>query len=316
MNFPDPKKYFLAAQELNAWLDACKICPRMCGANRRYDQAGYCGAGTLALVNTWQLHHGEEPSISGSQGSGTVFFSGCTMRCIYCQNHQISRGQDKATPMGALELAQVFMDLQAAGAHNINLVTPTPHLVVILKALTLARDMGLSLPIVYNTSGFERMDTLKILDGLIEIYLPDFKYLDEDYAASLSDAEEYPLVARQALKEMLRQVGHLQLDENGVARSGLLVRHLVLPDGYSDSPALLAKLAKTLSKDVWVSLMAQYTPMHEALAVEGLDRPLTQDEYQAAKAALTKSGITNGYVQELSASGKEQIPRFASDKEL
>ncbi len=316
MEFPNFKKYFEAAQELNSWLSSCRLCPRQCGVNRIMGETGYCGAGTLAPVNITQLHFGEEPPISGSNGSGTVFFSGCTLSCLFCQNHQISRRQDNPTMMGAIELAEAFLSLQEQGAHNLNLVTPTPHLVVILKALALARDMGLNIPVVYNTSGYERLDTLKVLNGLIEIYLPDFKYFDEDIAAELSDAEDYPLVVRAALKEMLAQVGHLAVDEQGVAVKGLLVRHLVLPQGKADSPAVLKRLASLCTTDVWVSLMAQYTPMHKAATREGLNRPISRDEYEEALAALKKHGLNNGFIQELSSCGTERVPAFKSDKAL
>lgn len=316
MEFPDFKKYFEAAQELNSWLVSCRLCPRQCGVNRVLGETGYCGAGPLAPVNIATLHYGEEPPISGHKGSGTVFFSGCTMHCVFCQNHQISRGRDNPTLMGAMELAEVFLNLESQGAHNINLVTPTPHLVVILKALALARDMGLSLPVVYNTSGYERVDTLKVINGLIEIYLPDYKYLDEDVAAELSDAEDYPLVIRQALKEMLGQVGHLALDDNGIAQKGLMVRHLVLPGDKSDTSALLGRLARICGPETWVSLMAQYTPVYKAMDINGLNRPINEDEYEDALRALKKHGLDNGYVQDLSASGTEEIPGFKSEQAL
>ena len=315
MNFPEPLAYGNAAQELNKVMSACELCPRKCGVNRLWDN-GFCGSGVNAQVNLYQLHFGEEPPISGVNGSGTVFFSGCTLSCAFCQNHQISTSHERSQQVGAWEMAEIFMALQEKGAHNINLVSPTPHLVVILKALLLAREGGLTLPVVYNTSGYEKLSTLQALAGLVDIYLPDYKYYDAAKAKSLSGAEDYPRAARMALEEMLAQVGHLELDEKGVAVRGLLVRHLVLPNNLSDTPKVLNSIADICGTDTWVSLMSQYTPLHQAAMVPGLERAITQEEYDAACRAFDDAGLHNGFVQELSSTGSDFIPSFKSEHNL
>jgi putative pyruvate formate lyase activating enzyme len=311
-NFPHPEQYFLAAQELKAILSFCALCPRQCGVNRMRGETGYCGAEQAATVNISQLHFGEEPPISGSRGSGAVFFSGCTMSCLFCQNHQISRSHDNSSAMEAAQLAGVFMDLQARGAHNLNLVTPTPHIVVILEALGRARARGLVLPVVYNTSGFERVEILRRLRGLVEIYLPDYKYADSRNAEKLSDAGDYPQAVREALREMHDQVGDLSLDADGVALKGLLVRHLVLPQNYAGTHEALANLSRICGNKVWVSLMSQYTPLYKAGHIPGLNRTINREEYENACQCLEKYGLQNGFVQDLVSADKSQVPRFDS----
>ncbi|KIX14226.1 iron-sulfur protein [Dethiosulfatarculus sandiegensis] len=294
---------------LKKWLTSCVICPRACKVDRTKGEKGFCKIGDKALVNTAQLHFGEEPAISGSRGSGTVFFSGCTLSCRFCQNHEISQG-GWGEPMDAKDLAAVFLELSLKGAHNLNLVTPTPHLAVILEALALARENGCNLPVVYNTSGYERPATIRRLKGLIEIYMPDYKYFHEPAAKRLSNAEAYVENCRRSLVEMIAQAGSLQLDEKGVARKGVLVRHLVLPNGLSQSPEVLADLRKLGGKDIWVSLMSQYRPMYKACETKGLERSLIEEEYEQAVKALEENGIENGYIQGLGSVRARHFPRF------
>ena len=297
------------ARRLKRWLKACVLCPRACKVDRLAGERGFCRAGLTAPVNLAQLHYGEEPPISGSRGSGTVFFAGCTLACRFCQNFSISQ-EGWGEELDAEGLAAVFLELQAAGAHNINLVTPTPHLVVILEALAIARANGLTLPVVYNTSGYERAATIRQLFGLVDVYLPDFKYIDNAAAARLSDAPNYVEHCRAAHAEMFDQVGTLELDDEEVAVSGVLVRHLVLPGGLSGTPRVLALLRELGGPEVCVSLMSQYTPMYKARQTEGVQRRLLAEEYIEAQQALDDLGIECGYVQGLSSADGKYVPGF------
>ncbi|MDR1397432.1 MAG: hypothetical protein LBJ14_06840 [Desulfarculales bacterium] len=316
MELHDPLPSGGARLSLNDAPASCRLCPRGCAVSRLDGDLGYCGAGILASVNVSQLHFGEEPPISGRRGSGAVFFSGCTLNCCYCQNHRISRGHEGSRQMDARGLAELFLDLEGKGAHNINLVSPTPYTAVIGQALTIAREGGLSLPTVYNTSGYEKIDTLRALAGFIDIYLPDYKYSDPLKAGKLSGAADYPQAARAAIGEMLAQVGHLQMDEQGIARRGLMVRHLVLPDGMSDTPRALRDIVRICGKGIYISLMAQYTPLYKVALTPGLDRPLKREEYAAALKAAEDLGIYNGFIQDPSAAGQEMIPDFNSEDNL
>lgn len=301
--------YRKAASRLRRWLAACVLCPRACKVNRLAGEKGYCRATENAVVNTAQLHPGEEPPISGSKGSGTVFFAGCTMGCRFCQNYEISQ-EGWGEEVDDQHLARVFLELQEAGAHNINMVTPTPHLVAVLSALAIAREKGLTLPVVYNTSGYERAATIRQLSGLIEIYMPDFKYAEEDAAVRLSEAKGYVHHAGAALQEMFSQVGNLELDDKGVATEGLLVRHLVLPEGLAGTTWVMNELVRICGKDVAVSLMSQYFPAYKAMQTKGIDRPITNAEYAEARRAMDAVGIRLGFVQSLSSANDELVPRF------
>lgn len=310
-----PEAYRRAATRLRRWQKACVLCPRGCKVNRLEGERGFCRASDRALVNLAQLHHGEEPPISGQSGSGTVFFAGCTMACRFCQNHAISQtGQGEA--LDAEGLCLVFMRLMLAGAHNLNLVTPTPHLPVILEALALARENGCDLPVVYNTSGYERAATIRALAGLIEIYLPDYKYADDTVAARLSEAGNYVQHCRAALGEMFAQAGGLRLDDGGVAQGGVLVRHLVLPGGLSGTGRVLPDLAALGGNHVWVSLMAQYYPAYKSAETPGLERRINAAEWQAALDALEAAGIKNGFVQGMSAAEGDYLPGFVLESGL
>lgn len=287
------------AGEAAARLEACDLCPRLCGANRLAGELGYCRAGALPRVASHNVHHGEEPPISGTRGSGTIFFSRCTARCLFCQNYPISQNGvgDDVTPH---QLAGMMLDLQRAGCHNINLVTPSHYAAQILQAVALAARQGLHLPLLYNTNGYDRVETLRLLDGIIDIYLPDAKYADDQVAARLSGLRGYVEANRAALAEMRRQVGGgLVLDEDGVAARGLLIRHLVLPNGLSQTPEVLGWIAETLGTDTWVSLMSQYFPAHRAVGDPELGRRLRVREYREARQALEALGLEEGWCQEL-----------------
>lgn len=309
LRFPAPEAYERAALRLRSWMKACVLCPRRCGVNRLAGQRGFCRAGRLAAVNTYQLHPGEEPPISGQHGSGTVFFAGCTLACRFCQNYAISQegwGEELEAP----QLARIFLELQEAGAHNINLVTPTPHAAAILEALALARRAGLRLPIVYNTSGYERPAVIRQLDGLIEIYLPDYKYADENAARRLSNAPGYAKYCSMALTEMFDQVGNLDYDDDGVATQGILVRHLVLPENLAGTAWVLRELTRVCGRRVAVSLMSQYFPAYKAAQTKGVGRPISAAEYAAARQALDEAGVGLAFVQSLSSATDELTPRF------
>ena len=280
-----------------ARLKCCDLCPHECGVNRLAGATGVCSAGARPRIASANLHRGEEPPISGTRGSGTIFLTGCSLHCRFCQNFPISQlgnGNDLSTA----ELAGKLIRLQALGAHNINFVTPTHFLPQILAALFLAVPQGFRLPIVWNSSGYERVDALRLLDGIVDIYLPDMKYAADDKAVRYSAAPGYREINRAAVREMLRQVGHLELDEGGVAVRGLIIRHLVLPCGSAGSREILAWIAMNLGREAHISLMKQYFPAHRALDTPGLQRKPTEEEYEEAVEALEEAGLQNGWVQE------------------
>lgn len=284
-------------------LSSCDLCPHDCGVNRLKGIRGLCGAGLLPKIASANVHRGEEPPISGTRGSGTIFFSGCSLSCRFCQNFPISQfgnGEELTTR----ELAQRMLQLQKKRVHNINFVTPTHFLPQILAALWLAIPQGFSLPIVWNSSGYEKVELLTLLDGVVNIYLPDMKYAADEPANVVSGATGYPGVNRRAVTEMLRQVGHLQLDDEGIAEKGLIIRHLVLPGDLAGSAATLHWIAANLGTETHVALMSQYFPAHTAGEMPGMDRPLTADEYDAAVGALEDAGLENGWVQELTTERK------------
>ncbi|HQM51892.1 MAG: radical SAM protein [Candidatus Aureabacteria bacterium] len=291
------------AREALAMQSPCRLCPRRCGARRAAGERGACGEGAAARVYRAAPHRGEEPPLSGVAGSGTVFFSGCTLRCVYCQNHPFSQG-GAGEELSAAELAGVFLALQAAGCHNLNLVTPTHVLPQILQALERAVGDGFALPVVYNTSGYETPEALRLLDGVADIYLPDLRYADGDAAARYSGAADYPAFSRRAVREMWRQVGPLATDAAGIARRGLIVRHLVLPGGVAGTGEVMRFLAEEVSRDVRVSLMRQYTPCFRAVGDPVIGRRVTRREFDEAVAAMRRAGLSRGWVQE----GADEAP--------
>jgi putative pyruvate formate lyase activating enzyme len=278
-------------------LEACTVCPRECGVNRlKNDKLGFCRSGLDPVVASVSPHHGEEPPISGTKGSGTIFFANCNMRCEYCQNYPISQ-MGNGTERTPGELACQMLWLQEQGSHNLNLVTPTHYVPQILKAVGIARERGFSLPIVYNTSGYDSVEMLRLLDGIVDIYMPDMRYSDNAAAIRYSVAPYYVQVNQAAVKEMYRQVGNLVVGEHGIAQRGLLVRHLVLPNGLAGTEDVMKFLAREISTEVFVSLMSQYFPAYRAAESKHLSRRITEEEYDEAYAMKIRYGIKNGWVQ-------------------
>ena len=274
-------------------LSPCTLCPRHCRIRRLEGEVGPCRIGAVARVASYGPHHGEEPPLSGSRGSGAVFFSGCNLRCLYCQNHDISR-EAVGMPVSAEGLAAIVLDLEARGCHNVNLVSPTHVMPQILAGLASARREGFDLPVVWNCGGFESVEALRLLDGVVDIYMPDFKYGEETEGRRLSGIRSYPARARAAVREMHRQVGDLVLDANGLAVQGLLVRHLVLPDGRAGTAAVMRFLSNEISRDTYVNLMDQYHPPGGDGSAPGLDRRPTPTELEQAAAAARRAGIHRG----------------------
>lgn len=286
----------------------CRLCPRRCGADRE-KTFGYCGAGAQPMIARVMLHQWEEPCISGTRGTGAIFFCGCNMNCVFCQNHLINHTQ-RGQSVDASALAKIMLALQDEGAHTLDLVTPTPHVDTIIPAIEQARCGGLKLPVVYNTNGYESVDTLRRLEGLIDVYMPDFKYISAEIAGKYSACPDYFNFAAPALDEMYRQVGPLCLDENGVARRGLIIRHLVLPGAVPETRRVLRYLAEHFPLDTAVSLMGQYVPFYRAGECPPLDRKLLPREYERAIEYCIALGFTNVQIQELCAADKAYTPDF------
>jgi putative pyruvate formate lyase activating enzyme len=298
-----PESIFQAA------LESCCLCPRHCGINRSIGMKGYCRAGIDARVALAALHYWEEPCISGASGSGTVFFSGCNMACVYCQNAEISQN-DRGTNVTPGELSQIFISLQERGAHNLNLVTPTPHIPQIAEALFAAKDSGLVVPVVYNTSSYETPEALSMLSGLVDVYLPDLKYCSDTLACRYSDAPDYFLHATRSIEEMFGQTGPCEFDNDGLLKSGVLIRHLLLPGFLADSKRILEYISKTYGDAVWFSLMNQYTPRFKTDAFPELHLPPSDDEYDELIDFAVDLGLKNGFMQEEGASSERFIPSF------
>jgi putative pyruvate formate lyase activating enzyme len=277
-----------------AWrhLEDCDLCARYCHVNRRAGVAGaVCRTGERARVASWGPHHGEEDCLRGWGGSGTIFFSWCNLRCVFCQNWDISQ-RPAGREMEPAEIADMMLELQADGCHNINLVSPSHVVAQIIAAVDIAARKGLRLPLVYNTGGYDSYEALQLLDGIVDIYMPDMKYGDSALARKYSKVRDYVAANQQAVKEMHRQVGDLVLDERGIARRGLLVRHLVLPDNIAGTDAVLEFLAEEVSPDTYVNLMDQYRPCYRADEYPELGRGITRAEYEAALASARRHGIT------------------------
>ncbi|MDP8255437.1 MAG: radical SAM protein [Candidatus Alcyoniella australis] len=284
------------AQRARQALSACGLCGHNCGVDRLAGELGRCATGPDAKIASAMPHSGEEPPISGIHGSGTIFFSGCSLGCVFCQNWPISHNAT-GNAQSADQLAQKMLGLQSKGCHNINLVTPTHQLAAILEALSIAAEQGLGLPLVYNTSGFDSPLALELLDGIVDIYMPDIKYDDAQTALRLSGAVDYVQVNRRALELMQQQVGRLEIDRQGIAQRGLLVRHLVLPGGLSGERGCFEFLAQ-LDPAIYVSLMSQYFPAHLALRTLGVDRPCTRQELAHAREEFFAAGLSNGWIQD------------------
>lgn len=295
-------------------LAKCECCPRKCGVNRLEGRTGFCRIESDVLISYAGLHFGEEPPISGTRGSGTLFFAGCNLRCVFCQNHQISQDfrPDQMTVLTTDGLAAEMLRLAESGAHNINLVSPSHVVFQAADAIVAARAEGLSIPIVYNSNGYDSVDALRQIRGLVDIYLPDIKCLSNDLARRYSAATDYAETIPGVLREMLDQVGHLELDENGIARRGLLVRHLVLPGHVDNSRRCLAFLAE-LSRDIFVSIMSQYSPLHRASCCPEINRTLSIREYDEITDYALSLGLENAFIQELD-SRDRYLPDFDLDR--
>ena len=284
-------------EELYRLASPCKLCPRRCKAKRKEGNVGFCGASLEAKVSSYDLHFGEEPPISGYRGSGTIFFTGCNMGCVFCQNYTISHYRH-GSDVTVEKLANMMLYLQRSGAHNINLVTPTPHLPAIVEAVKLAGERGLRIPIVYNTGGYELPEVLELLEGIVDIYMPDMKYGNSEMAKKYSKAPRYVEFCKESLKVMHKQVGVLELDRDGVARRGLLVRHLVLPNGIAGTREVFRFIAEEVSRDTFISLLSQYYPAYRAYEFKELSRRITREEFEEAKALLQEFGLRNAYIQD------------------
>ena len=288
-------------------IDRCTVCPRRCGAKREPDAGnGFCGMGANAVVARAALHFWEEPCISGTRGSGAVFFTGCPLGCAYCQNYSISAETSVGRRVSARELSEIFRRLEEQGAHNINLVTPTHFAPAILEALSIRKP---SVPVVYNCGGYETTETLRSLEGFVDVYLPDFKYMEPGLAASLSAAPDYPETAKAAVLEMFRQTGPAVCDGDGLLLRGTLIRHLILPGHTKNTAAVLGWIAKNLPEGVPVSVMAQYVPCGRASAFPPLGRRITKREYEKVQNLLFGLGL-DGYIQERTSASHEYIPPF------
>lgn len=281
-------------------LQNCQICPRNCKVNR-YIAKGFCGVGAKVVINTWLPHYGEEPYISGLNGSGTIFFSGCNLACVFCQNYQISQ-QLRGKQYCNAEVVDIMLRLQDEGVHNINLVTPTHFSYQLIDIIEKAKVSGLHIPIVWNTNSYEKIETLRRLEGLVDIYLADFKYGTNDTAVKYSQADNYFEIATAAIREMFRQAGHIKLDNNGIAQSGLAVRILVLPNDLNFTGKILKILADDPGNLLYLSLMSQYYPTWKAIEYEEINRHLKENEYSQAVDLAEKYGFENCLIQELAPS--------------
>lgn len=289
--------------------EKCSLCPRMCGTDRAAGQKGFCGGGNLVRVARAALHYWEEPCISGESGSGTVFFSGCTMRCVFCQNKEISRSE-VGKEITIERLAEIYLELAAKGANNINLVTPMHYAPQITAALDIARKNGLTLPIVWNTGGWERRESVAAVRDYADIWLSDFKYFDSSLGESLSKAPNYFSVAAAALEQMVKQTCEPVFDENGIMRRGVIVRHLMLPGHLDDTKNVLRFLYENYGDSIWISIMNQYTPMCSDPRFPELSRTVSDEEYNEAIDFACELGIENAFVQEGGTVGESFIPPF------
>lgn len=290
-------------------LEGCKLCPRNCGANRLNGKRGFCGALDKVRVARAALHYWEEPCISGNIGSGTVFFSHCTLKCVFCQNYNISQCE-WGKEITIERLAEIFLELQEKGALNINLVTPTHYVPQIIEALKIAKSKGLKLPIIYNSSGYEKVETIKLLKGYIDVYLPDIKYFDSKYSSKYSKANSYFEFALEAIKEMVNQVGEVEFNKDGIIKKGVIIRHLMLPGLLFDSKKIIDSIYNTFGDRVFISIMNQYTPLEHVEKYPELNRSLNKKHYEAIIDYALGLGIKNGFIQEDGTDKESFIPLF------
>ena len=290
-------------------LQKCEICPHKCKIDRTKNQVGRCKSKDTVKVALASIHNFEEPCISGRNGSGTVFFSNCNLSCEFCQNYEISQ-QGLGKEISIERLAEIFIEQQSRGADNINLVSPTSYAVQIIEAIKIAKNNGLKIPIIYNTNGYENIETLKLLEGYIDIYLPDLKYAENDLAKKYSKIENYFEIATSAIKEMYRQVGKNEYDENGIIKAGIIIRHLILPNHTENSKKVLKWIAENMPKNITVSVMAQYFPTSKAKEIKDINRKITKYEYQKIENYLYSLDLENGYIQEMGNNEEIYVPKW------
>ena len=284
------RKFIAKINALEEILKSCCLCPRECHVDRTSGERGFCNTGDSLFVSSWNPHFGEERPLVGRHGSGTIFFGNCNLGCIFCQNYSISH-LGEGTEISFSKLADIMLSLQNDGCHNINFVTPTHQMPMILRSLLIASEKGFKLPIVYNCGGYESLQSIELLDGIVDIYMPDFKYIDPDMALKYSKAQDYPEAAKAAIKEMYRQVGDLIIDKRGVALRGLLVRHLVLPEGIAGTEGVVKFLAEEISKNTYINIMDQYHPCFKAFDNPPLNRRITVKEYSDAVQLAEDAGL-------------------------
>ena len=290
-------------------LEKCMICPRNCKVNRLEGQKGYCKLDDKIKLALASVHKFEEPCISGKEGSGTIFFSNCNLKCIYCQNYEISQ-EDVGKEVTVERLAQIMLEQQNRHVNNINLVTPTMYVYQIIDAIKIAKSNGLKIPIVYNSNGYENIDTIKMLDGYIDVYLPDLKYYLDENAIKYSDAPDYFNVATKAIKEMYNQVGKVKFDERGIIQKGVIIRHLILPNHIQNTKNILKWVKDNFDNNVYVSIMAQYFPTYKAKNDDLINRKLSLKEYREVENYIYLLDLKNGYMQELGKHEEEYVPKF------
>ena len=291
-------------------LEKCKICPRECKINRIEGKFGSCKAGDKLEISLVSLHMFEEPCISGKNGSGTIFFSHCNLHCMFCQNYEISQGIIKGKEVTIEELSNIMIKQQEKGAHNINLVTPTMYAIHIKEAIKLAKEKGLVIPIIYNSNGYEKVETLKELEGYIDVYLPDLKYYSNEVAVKYSKAPNYFKIASTAILEMIRQVGTPKFDENGMIQKGVMIRHLVLPNHLQNTKNVLKWIKENLPEEIYINVMAQYFPTYKSKEDDLINRKLTKREYKQIEEYFYFLDFKNGYIQELGEHEEEYVPKW------
>lgn len=291
------------------YLNKCNLCPHMCLVDRENKKRGFCKSGENVKIALSSKFFYEEPCISGTKGSGAVFFSNCNLRCVYCQNYKISK-EGKGKEILVEELADIFLNLQEEDACNINLVTPTIYALHIKEALILAKKNGLNIPVIYNSSGYENVDTIKELDGLIDVYLPDFKYCSNELGLKYSGVNKYFDFASSAILEMYKQVGHPIFDDNGIIKKGLIIRNLILPNNTKNTKNVLEWIVENIGKEAYVSIMAQYFPTNEAQNINELNRKITKKEYHIIEKYMYDLGLENGYFQSLGKNEEKYVPNF------
>ena len=290
-------------------LDKCMICPRNCKVNRLNGQKGYCRSSDKMKIALASVHKFEEPCISGTEGSGTIFFSNCNLKCIYCQNHDISQ-ENVGKEVSVERLAQIMLEQQNRNVNNINLVTPTMYVYQIIDSIKIAKENGLKIPIIYNSNGYENIDTIKMLNGYIDVYLPDLKYYLDEVAIKYSEAPNYFNIATKAIKEMYNQVGTVKFDERGIIQKGVIIRHLILPNHIKNTKNILKWIKDNFDDKVFVSIMAQYFPTYKAKDDDLINRKLSIREYREIENYIYSLELKNGYMQELGKHEEEYVPKF------